>query len=62
MQKKHVTISIPDTMLSYIDDVAECTGCSRSMAIVMSIASTADYQIFKEMEEQKENGGTRECN
>jgi hypothetical protein len=49
-------------MLSYIDDVAECTGCSRSMAIVMSIASTADYQIFKEMEEQKENGGTSQRN
>lgn len=61
MQKKHVTISIPETLLAYIDDVAECTGCSRSMAIVMSIASTADYQIFKEMEE-KENGGIGQCN
>lgn len=60
MQKKHVTISIPETLLAYIDDVAKNTGCSRSMAIVMTIASTADYQIFKEMEE-KENGGAGQC-
>lgn len=61
MQKKHVTISIPETLLAYIDDVAKSTSCSRSMAIVMSIASTADYQIFKEMEEQKD-GGAGQCN